>query len=79
MSGDDLVALVELCRARAAEYQAFEVEAQLQGYCTLQMWRAMSAPDGLQRFTAWCAPGGCCGRAGAGWASAGQAWMHAFD
>lgn len=50
---DDLLALLDLCRSRAREYQLFELEAQLQGYCTLQMWRAMSAPDGLQQFTNW--------------------------
>lgn len=51
---DDLAALLELCRSRAREYQSFECEAMLQGYCTLQMWRAMSAPDGRQQFAAWC-------------------------
>lgn len=50
---EDLLALLELCRARAREYQAFELEKSLQGYCTLQMWRAMSAPGGQQQFADW--------------------------
>ena len=50
---DDVLALLELCRARARFYQSFECEAQLQGYCTLQMWRSMSGPDGLQQFSSW--------------------------
>lgn len=25
----------------------------VQGYCTLQMWRALSGPDGVQQFSAW--------------------------
>ncbi|PRW45239.1 hypothetical protein C2E21_6322 [Chlorella sorokiniana] len=50
---NDLLALVELCRTRARHYQSFELEAQLQGYCTLQMWRALSGPDGVQQFAAW--------------------------
>lgn len=71
MSADDLASLLELCRERAREYQSFELEAQLQGYCTLQMWRAMSQPDGLQRFTDWWAAGGApLGGRGRGGASA---------
>jgi hypothetical protein len=50
---EDLNALLELCRARARSYQSFECEAMLRGYCTLQMWRAMSGCDGLQTFRSW--------------------------
>lgn len=53
ISVDDLLALLELCRSRAREYQCFELEAQLQGYCTLQMWRAMSGHEGQQQFSNW--------------------------
>ena len=54
----DLLALLELCRTRARDYQSYELTAQLHGYCTLQMWRSMSQPDGLQSFSDWCAAGG---------------------
>ncbi|KAI3426302.1 hypothetical protein D9Q98_008675 [Chlorella vulgaris] len=50
---DDLTALLDVCRLRSREYQSFELEAMLHGYFTLQMWRAMSAPSGLQAFSTW--------------------------
>ena len=53
MTSDDLLALLELCRGRARAYQSFECVAQLQGFCTLQMWRAMSQPDGPKKFSDW--------------------------
>ena len=58
----ELHALADLCRARSRRYQSFEFEAQMRGYCSLQLWRAMCAADGQSAFTSWCG-----GAVGAGW------------
>lgn len=35
-------------------HQAHEFGAQLAGYCTLQLWRFMTAEGGRARFVDWC-------------------------
>lgn len=49
----DISDMLELGRLRARAYQAHEFAAQLSGYCTLQLWRAMSADGGRADFVDW--------------------------
>lgn len=50
---EDLVSLASLCKQRSKHYQAFEYAAQLQGFCSLNLWQAMCSPDGMDRFINW--------------------------
>ena len=47
VSLDDLHALAELAHSRLRCYQPHEFQTQMQGYCTLQMWRSIAAEGEL--------------------------------
>lgn len=49
----DISDMLELGRLRARAYHAHEFAGQLAGYCTLQLWRAMSASGGRAAFVDW--------------------------
>lgn len=50
---EDFYTLAELCWQRRHCYQTFEYTAQLQAYCSLQLWRALNSPDGEAAFVDW--------------------------
>jgi hypothetical protein len=42
-----------MCRRRSRCYRSFEYSAQLQGFCSLQLWQAMAAPNGRDAYVNW--------------------------
>eukprot|EP00887_Chlorella_sp_A99_P007565 scaffold28.g7565.t1 len=53
ISLDDLCSLAELLRQRSRLHQSYEREAQLQAWCTLQLWAGVAAAP--QAFVDWIA------------------------
>ena len=51
----ELHQFVDVGRLRSRVYQAFEFPAQMQGYCTIQMWKWAAAEGGSKAFEDWCA------------------------
>ena len=49
----DISDMLELGRLRARAYQTHEFGAQLAGYCTLRLWKAMAADGGRADFVDW--------------------------
>lgn len=47
--------MLELGREQSRLHQPYEFAAQLSGFCTLQMWQALSQQGGVDRFADWCA------------------------
>jgi hypothetical protein len=52
---EKLLAFFELAAEHARFYRAHEFQAQIQGYCALQLWDAVATPDGKAMFNNWCA------------------------
>lgn len=50
---EEFIAFADLCKERSKLYQSYECAAQLQAFCSLRLWRAMSSPNGLEQFTDW--------------------------
>ena len=50
------MAFFELAAEHARFYRAHEFQAQIQGYCALQLWDAVATPEGKAMFNNWCAP-----------------------
>ena len=46
---------VDLGRLRSRVYQPYEFPAQMQGYCTIQLWKWAAAEGGAKAFEDWCA------------------------
>lgn len=47
---------MDLARQRSRCYQPYEFQAQMQGYCTLQLWKTTSLGGGSAEFVDWCIP-----------------------
>ncbi|KAK9823610.1 hypothetical protein WJX72_004211 [[Myrmecia] bisecta] len=50
---EELLMLVDLARQRSRRYQPHEFQSQMQGFCTLQLWRAMAVTGGKAAFVDW--------------------------
>lgn len=47
---------IDLARGRSKAYAPYEFQAQMQGYCTLLLWRWAASPQGsVGAFADWCA------------------------
>lgn len=53
---DELLSFVDLARQRSRCYQPYEFQAQMQGYCTLQLWKTTSLGGGSEKFVDWWSP-----------------------
>lgn len=51
----NVIDMLELGREQSRLHQPYEFAAQLSGFCTLQMWQALSQQGGVDRFAEWCA------------------------
>jgi hypothetical protein len=51
---NELLEFTDLVRLRSRCYQPYEFQAQMQGYCTLQLWKAICQEGGQQAFVDWC-------------------------
>lgn len=58
-----MFALAELVHGRMRYYQPHEFQTYMQGFCTLQMWRAIST-EGEQPICDWQAPHFCVAKYG---------------
>ncbi len=52
MTLENVFALAELGHSRMRCYQPHEFQSQMQGYCTLQIWRAL-ASEGEESICEW--------------------------
>jgi len=50
---DKLLAFSELCAERARFYRPHEFQAQIQGYCALQLWNCVASKEGKETFEGW--------------------------
>lgn len=50
---EELLEFTDLLRLRSRFYQPYEFQAQMQGYCTLQLWKALSQEGGQKIFLEW--------------------------
>ena len=53
VSLEELENLADLARRRSRCYQPHEFQSQMQGYCTLKLWQAMSREGGKEAFVDW--------------------------
>eukprot|EP00891_Asterochloris_glomerata_P009664 jgi/Astpho2/9664/Aster-x1595 len=53
VSLEELETLADLARKRSRCYQPHEFQSQMQGYCTLKLWQAMSREGGKEAFVDW--------------------------
>jgi hypothetical protein len=51
---EEIGAFVDLARERSKAYAPHEFTAQMQGYCSIQLWKWASAPGGAPAFEDWC-------------------------
>ncbi len=58
---DNILAFADLARSRARVYAPYEFQAQMQGFCTLAMWRWV-ADAGPAAFANWCGAPTCRGK-----------------
>ncbi|CAL8472062.1 g11604 [Coccomyxa elongata] len=50
---EELLSFVDLARQRSRCYQPYEFQAQMQGFCTLQLWKTTSLGGGSAKFVDW--------------------------
>ena len=56
MTLHDLMALAEQACVYVRQHPPHECQAQLQGCCTLRLFREVSKPQGEAGFVTWCGP-----------------------
>mmetsp|Transcript_17990 Transcript_17990/g.34372 ORF Transcript_17990/g.34372 Transcript_17990/m.34372 type:complete len:214 (+) Transcript_17990:62-703(+) len=52
---EKLLAFFDLCAQHARFYRPHEFQAQIQGYCALQLWNCVASQEGKATFEAWFA------------------------
>jgi len=50
---EKLLAFSDLCAERARFYRPHEFQAQIQGYCALQLWNCVISQEGKEEFESW--------------------------
>uniref|UniRef100_A0A6T8NAS5 EF-hand domain-containing protein n=1 Tax=Hemiselmis andersenii TaxID=464988 RepID=A0A6T8NAS5_HEMAN len=50
---DELVEFAKLCARKSKDFGSHEFQMQMQGYCTLHMFDAVSSEGGVREFVAW--------------------------
>mmetsp|Transcript_28516 Transcript_28516/g.39397 ORF Transcript_28516/g.39397 Transcript_28516/m.39397 type:complete len:216 (-) Transcript_28516:204-851(-) len=50
---EKLMGFFELCGERARLYRAHEFQAQIHGFCALQLWNCVASREGKDKFESW--------------------------